>query len=361
MGSRQRQRGGDVSPVEYMITGDCRHMLDGLGHVAVGARSPSSRRVPHIHGALGRAAARVSILGSRRARFLHRRSARAVRLRRAGTDRRLFLSGGQIDGGANINLVGVRDIAAYPRAEALPDRSSAYLSTTWCRAYPFHAGTLAARAGRPIGFVSAPNGSARRGTVGPTAIRSSPRCLFRFDPDGGAVRAVASSDRGPGARATAGLPTTLPTGRARPPTPDTDTLRTLRTDVARTIADTYPAFAAMAGIGSPSAWDCSAGLFSCASAALDYPAPSSACSHLPLRASPNGGCLGHAPVGAGRVGCGTAVSRRRLSAAHRGYRHRPFARVCSRHFRGSALVGPHLGGSRCCSSRRALRLTRTRR
>ena len=59
----------------------------------------------------------VSLLGSRK-QFLDRRRARIVRLRRPRPHRRVLLSGGQIDGHGNINLV--RDRRSRPSEGALP-------------------------------------------------------------------------------------------------------------------------------------------------------------------------------------------------------------------------------------------------
>jgi glutaconate CoA-transferase subunit B len=104
-----------------------------------------------------------------------------------------------------------------------------------------------------VDFVSAPGTSPsdvhRPG--GPHAL-VTPRSVFRFDRD--RARFVLSSVH-PGVtpeevRAATGFAYDEPTGVPATPTPDRDTLRTLRGEVARTVADTYPAFAAKAwGIG----------------------------------------------------------------------------------------------------------------
>ena len=132
--SQDEDRGGDISPVEYMITA-IAGMLDGLGHVAVGARSPIPGSAAHLAAARSGGRMRVSILGSRKHSSFTDGARELFDCAGQGRIDAFFLSGGQIDGGANINLVGVGDIAAYPRAEArFPGRSVRPISIMWCRA-----------------------------------------------------------------------------------------------------------------------------------------------------------------------------------------------------------------------------------
>src|SRR5438874_1070928 len=93
-------------------------LLDGVRHVAVGASSP----IPAAAAMLLRARnelsggepLRISILGSRQHNFF---TNGGVELFDCAAQRRIdafFLGGGQIDGQANINLVGSGD---YPRSD----------------------------------------------------------------------------------------------------------------------------------------------------------------------------------------------------------------------------------------------------
>ena len=233
MGADKDSGGEDASPVEYMITA-IADMLDGLGHVAVGARSPIPGSAAHLAAARSGGRLRVSILGSRKHSSFTDGARELFDCAGQGRIDAFFLSGGQIDGGANINLVGVGDIAAYPRAEARFPGSfgSAYLYYVVPRVILFTQ-EHSRRPGGPYALVT-------------------PRCVFRFDPDG--ARFVLASVH-PGGTAdlvheATGFAYEAPDSVPVTPTPDADTLRTLRTDVARTIADTYPAFAAKAwGIG----------------------------------------------------------------------------------------------------------------
>ena len=205
MGAGKDSGGGDVSPVEYMITA-IADMLDGLGHVAVGARSPIPGSAAHLAAARSGGRLRVSILGSRKHSSFTDGARELFDCAGQGRIDAFFLSGGQIDGGANINLVGVGDIAAYPRAEARFPGSfgSAYLYYVVPRVILFTQEHSRRVLVDKVDFVSAPGTSApgvhRPG--GPYAL-VTPRCVFRFDRDARAVRAgerASRRDRGPGAR-----------------------------------------------------------------------------------------------------------------------------------------------------------------
>ena len=87
-------------------------MLDGLGHVAVGAASP----IPAAAALLARERSggrlQVSILGSERHNPFTDGGKELFDCAAQGRIDAFFLGGGQIDGEANINLVGIGD---YPK------------------------------------------------------------------------------------------------------------------------------------------------------------------------------------------------------------------------------------------------------
>jgi glutaconate CoA-transferase, subunit B len=91
-------------------------VLDGVGHVAVGASSPIPAAGAMLRRTLderrGRAV-RISILGSARHNFFTNGSAELFDCAAQGRIDAFFLGGGQIDGEGNINLVGAGD---YPRS-----------------------------------------------------------------------------------------------------------------------------------------------------------------------------------------------------------------------------------------------------
>ncbi|SVC11662.1 uncharacterized protein METZ01_LOCUS264516, partial [marine metagenome] len=89
-------------------------MLDGLGHVAVGASSP----IPGAAALLARARAnqglRVSVLSSLRHNDFTDGARELFDCAAQGRIDAFFLGGGQIDGAANVNLVGLGE---YPNVD----------------------------------------------------------------------------------------------------------------------------------------------------------------------------------------------------------------------------------------------------
>lgn len=247
---------GEPSTVEIMI-GAIAAMLDGLGHVAVGARSPIPGSAAHLARARSGGRLRVSILGSRKHSSFTEGARELFDCAGQGRIDAFFLSGGQIDGQANINLVGVGDIADYPRAKArLPGSfGSAYLYFVVPRVILFALEHSPRTMVSKVDFVSAPGTSPpevyRPG--GPYGLITS-LCVFRFD----RTRArftLASTHPGVSretVRASTGFDYDEPATVPVTPAPDAGTLTLLRTDIARTIAETYPAFAAKTwGVGTP--------------------------------------------------------------------------------------------------------------
>jgi len=236
------------STAEIMIAA-IAPMLDGLGHVAVGARSPIPGSAAHLARARSDGRLRVSILGSRTHSSFTDGARELFDCAGQGRIDAFFLSGGQIDGQANINLVGVGDVADYPRAQARFPGSfgSAYLYYVVPRVILFVLEHTPRTLVPKVDFISAAGTSPpevyRPG--GPHALVTS-LCVFRFD----RTRArftLASTHPGVSretVRAATGFDYDEPAIVPVTPAPDAATLALLRTDIARTIADTYPAFAA---------------------------------------------------------------------------------------------------------------------
>jgi glutaconate CoA-transferase subunit B len=242
------KRHGELSTAEIMITAIAA-MLEGLAHVAVGARSPIPGSAAHLARARSGGRLRISILGSREHSAFTDGGRELFDCAGQGRIDAFFLSGGQIDGEANINLVGVGDIADYPRAEPRFPGSfgSAYLYFVVPRVILFHHEHSPRTLVRKVDFVSAPGTSApelhRPG--GPYALVTG-LCVFRFDR---ARRRFSLASAHPGVsreaiRAATGFsydePRSVPTTAA----PDAGTLALLRTEVARAVSETYPTFAA---------------------------------------------------------------------------------------------------------------------
>lgn len=234
----------DIRPEELQAS-VVADLIAGARHVAVGMLSPvpgaGSLLAAHLSG--GRM--RVSILGSRAHNRFTNGGAELFDLAGRGGIDAFFLSGGQIDGHGNINLVGTGE---YPHTEVRWSGSfgSAYLYFVVPRVVLFRwehsRRTLVER----VDFISAPGtsppGVHRPG--GPVALVTN-LCLFDFDRARGRfrLRSVHPGHTLDEVRdqtafefdSAASVPTTAP--------PDAARLQALRGPVAQQIAGIYPAFA----------------------------------------------------------------------------------------------------------------------
>jgi glutaconate CoA-transferase, subunit B len=154
-------------------------MLEGLRHVAVGAASP----IPGAAALLARArdpGLRVSVLGSERHNPFTDGGRELFDCAAQGRIDAFFLGGGQIDGEANINLIGV---GGYPQSRVRWPGSfgSAYLYFLVPRVILFREEHSARVLVPKVEFVSAPGSSPanvdRPG--GPYALLTA-RCVFRI-------------------------------------------------------------------------------------------------------------------------------------------------------------------------------------
>ena len=173
-----------ASPTEGLVH-TIAGLLEGVRHVAVGASSP----IPGAGALLARAQAearggppvRVTILGSRREQAFTNGGVELFDLAAQGRIDAFFLGGGQIDGEANINLVGT---GPYPRSEVRWPGSfgSAYLYHLVPRVILFREEHSRRVLVPRVDFVSAAgpcdDGVHRPG--GPRSLLTS-LCLFDFD------------------------------------------------------------------------------------------------------------------------------------------------------------------------------------
>lgn len=220
-------------------------LLEGARHVAVGMLSPVPGAGALLAAQRSGASLRVSVLGSREHGRFTNGGAEIFDLAGRGRVDAFFLSGGQIDGGANINLVGTGD---YPATEVRWSGSfgSAYLYFVVPRVILFRwehsRRTLVDR----VDFVSAP-GTSEPGVHrpgGPVALVTN-LCLFDFDRVRGRFR-LRSVHPGHSVEEVCdqtGFDFDRPDDVPSTPVPDAHSLALLRGPVARQIAAIYPAFA----------------------------------------------------------------------------------------------------------------------
>jgi len=234
----------DFSREEHLIAVVAR-LLDGVGHVAVGVASPIPGSGALLARELSGGALRVSILGSRARHVWSDTGVEMFDCAAQGRIDAFFLGGGQIDGQANINLVGVGD---YPRQRVRWAGSfgSAYLYFLVPRVILFREEHTRRVLVPKVDFISAPGTSApnvhRPG--GPHALVTN---LGRFSFDGARRRfRLESVHPGHGVEEVldnTGFDFDLAEPVTETPAPTPDVLRLIRDPVARGIADAYPLFA----------------------------------------------------------------------------------------------------------------------
>jgi glutaconate CoA-transferase, subunit B len=235
----------------------CR-LIDDARHIAVGNASP----IPATAALLARERANnsskpyVSLLGSGAHTFFTDGARELFDCAGQGRIDVFFLSGGQIDGEGNINLVSVGNYEK-PKARFPGSFGSAYLYYVVPRVILFRLEHSRRTLVPKVDFISAPGGTpenvARPG--GPIALITN-RCLFAFDRTqrrfrltsvhpGHSVEEVVENT-GFAFDCPADVPTT--------PAPSAETLRLMRNVVAPMVAEVYPQFAQnVFGIAAPPA------------------------------------------------------------------------------------------------------------
>jgi glutaconate CoA-transferase subunit B len=235
-----------VYKLEELLIVTIATMLDGLEHVAVGAASPIPGTAALLARARSRGSLRVSLLGSRRHNAFTDGGKELFDCAAQGRIDAFFLGGAQIDGEANINLVGVGD---YPRAKARFPGSfgSSYLYFLVPRVILFSLEHSPRVMVPRVDFVSAPgvspDGVYRPG--GPYALVTN-RCVFAFHRDTRRFRLL-TAHRGQdlaSIRSNTGFDFDAPQRVPETPAPSEAELSLLRDRVGREIAEVYPAFAA---------------------------------------------------------------------------------------------------------------------
>lgn len=231
---------------EELLADAISWLIGGARHVAVGMASPLPATAALLAQARGNGRPYVTVLQSRTASFFVDGGRELFDCAGQGRLDVFFLSGGQIDGQANVNLVAVGD---YRRPETRFSGSfgSSYLYFVVPRVILFRWEHTRRTLVEKVDFISAPGTSPpnvyRPG--GPTALITD-RCLFTFDRarqrfrlesvhPGHSVEDVLDNTGFAFDRPEAVPMTAPPTG---------ETLRLLREDVAPKVAEAYPQFAA---------------------------------------------------------------------------------------------------------------------
>jgi glutaconate CoA-transferase subunit B len=220
-------------------------MLADLRHVAVGASSPIPASAALLARAQSGGRLRISLLGSAANNPFTDGGKELFDCAAQGRIDAFFLSGGQIDGGANINLMG---IGSYPSLKArFPGTfGSAYLYHLIPRVILFREEHTPRTLVEEVDFVSAagtsPEGTFRVG--GPHALVTG-KCVFAFDKT---VGRFSLSSTHPGVTVSdvveaTGFAFDCPPEVAETEPLDDTALGLLRGEVAEAVSEIYPQFA----------------------------------------------------------------------------------------------------------------------
>jgi glutaconate CoA-transferase, subunit B len=221
-------------------------LIGDARHAAIGAASPIPAAAALLARERGNGRPYVSLLGSRRQSFFTDGGRELFDCAGQGRIDVFFLSGGQIDGEGNINLVSIGDYA-HPKARFPGSFGSAYLYYVVPKVILFRLEHTRRTLVEQVDFISAPGTSPENvfRPGGPIALVTN-RCLFAFDrgrrrfrlasvhPGHSLAEVVEHTgfdfDRAENAPAT--------------PAPSSETLCLLRTVVAPQLAEVYPRFVA---------------------------------------------------------------------------------------------------------------------
>lgn len=234
----------DYRPEELLIATIAK-LLDRVDHVAVGVSSPIPGSAALLQRHLSAGATQVTVLNSKKLQTLNDGAGELFDRAAQGRIGAFFLSGGQIDGGANINLVG---IGAYPRHSVRWSGSfgSAMLYYLVPRVILFREEHTRRTMVEKVDFISAP-GTSAKGVYrpgGPYALVTS-LGLFAFDKARARFRLTSIhpghsleeilDNTGFDFDRDAVIPETI--------APSVELLGLLRGKIAREVADPYPKFA----------------------------------------------------------------------------------------------------------------------
>ena len=235
----------DYSKEELLICVIAR-LLEGVDHIAVGVSSPIPGSAALLQQALSDGATRVTVLNSRHLQALNDGVTELFDMAAQGRIGAFFLSGGQIDGSGNINLVGVGD---YPQMKVRWSGSfgSALLYYLVPKVILFRDEHTRRTMVEKVDFISAPGTSAEgvHRPGGPHALVTN-LCVFSFNKPEARFRldTIHPGHTLEEVRDNTGFSFDCPEEVPETPVPEPERLALLRGPLAAEVADPYPKFAA---------------------------------------------------------------------------------------------------------------------
>ena len=231
---------------EELLAAVVADLIGDVRHVAVGNASPIPATASLLARARGNDRPYVSLLGSQKHTFWTDGGRELFDCAGQGRIDVFFLSGGEIDGAGNINLVSIGD-TEKPTARFPGSFGSSYLYFVVPKVILFRTEHSKRTLVPKVSYISAPGGSDDNvyRTGGPIALITN-RCLFSFDPD---ARCFRIESVHPGHTlaeviVNTGFEFDRPLEVPVTPAPSAETLRLMREVVAPELAEVYPQFAA---------------------------------------------------------------------------------------------------------------------
>ena len=231
---------------EELLASVIADLIGDVRHVAVGNASPIPATAALLARERGGGRPYVSLLQSRKHNFFTDGGRELFDCAGQGRIDVFFLSGGEIDGEGNINLVSIGDYE-HPKVRFPGSFGAAYLYYVVPKVILFRTEHTRRTLVPKVSFVSAPGGSEQNvyRNGGPIALVTN-RCVFSFDK---ARRRFRLESVHPGHTVEeiaehTGFGYEQPVAVAETPAPSAETLRLIRQVVAPELAEVYPQFAA---------------------------------------------------------------------------------------------------------------------
>jgi glutaconate CoA-transferase subunit B len=241
---------------EELLADVITRLIGDVWHVAVGNASP----IPATAALLARERGRlqglgrpyVSLLGSPKNTFWTDGARELFDCAGQGRIDVFFLSGGQIDGHGNVNLVSTGDYA-HPKVRFPGSFGSAYLYYVVPKVILFRTEHSRRTLVPQVDFISAPGANEKNvyRTGGPIALVTN-RCLFSFAGGRLTLAGVHPGHSVEEVIENTGFDFVRPASVPETPPPSPATLKLMREVVAPQLAEVYPQFAAQVfGVGAP--------------------------------------------------------------------------------------------------------------
>ena len=231
---------------EELLADQIAQLIGDVRHVAVGNASPIPATAALLARERGNGRPYVSLLGSPKNTFWTDGARELFDCAGQGRIDVFFLSGGQIDGHGNINLVEIGE-HAHPKVRFPGSFGSAYLYYVILFRTEHSRRTLVPR----VDYISAPGASEPNvfRTGGPVALITN-RCLFSFTDGRFTLQSVHPGHTVEEVIEHTGFDFDRPAQVPETPSPSPETLRLMRETVAPQLAELYPQFAAQVfGVG----------------------------------------------------------------------------------------------------------------